>query len=478
MPVPLVAAGKNLSFWPMGPMFRSGGAFFIRRSFRGAVLYSKVFAEYIHKLLEEGFNIEQFIEGGRSRTGKLLMPKLGLLSILLNAYKNGACEDMIIVPIYIGYDRVLEEKSYLQELEGGQKEPENLRGVIQASKFLKKRYGKIYIEFNEPILMSELTEKFGTPLAEMKPKDQNALCRNLGYRVINAINRAAVVTAYGLVASAILNCSRDRFSYNQMMSIIETYINHLTMQNAKLADTLVLDHVHAIQHALDAYVQSKFVEAVSKEKGTPYSERNYKINVARRPYLEYYKNNCIAFFIPAAFTAMAILEKDAFQFSAADLQSDYKFQQSLFKFEFAYDVDQTPEYYVRKAIKAFIDDAILMPHQTIPDTYNVTSSGLRKLKLFSIFLKTYFESYKIVLKFLQNNSQNSIKAKERVKKIETSANRMYKRQEIEHPEALSKVSYQNAVEFFTSHGIKGSDDVEKIDFYNDAIQKSLKALQP
>ena len=86
------------------------------------------------------------------------------------------------MPIYIGYDRVLEEKSYLQELEGGQKEPENLRGAIQASKFLKKRYGKIYIEFNEPILMNELMEKFGTPLADMKPKDQNALCRNLGYR--------------------------------------------------------------------------------------------------------------------------------------------------------------------------------------------------------------------------------------------------------------------------------------------------------
>jgi glycerol-3-phosphate O-acyltransferase len=156
---------------------------------------------------------------------------------------------------------------------------------------------------------------------------------------------------------------------------------------------------------------------------------------------------------------------------------DYKFLQNFFKFEFAYDVDQTPEYYVRKAIKAFIDDAILMPHQTIPDTYNVTSSGLRKLKLFSIFLKTYFESYKIVLKFLQKNSQDSIKAKERIKKIEASANRMYKRQEIEHPEALSKVSYQNAVEFFTSQGIKGSDDVEKIDFHKDAIRKSLKALQ-
>jgi len=478
MPVPLVAAGKNLSFWPMGSLFRSGGAFFIRRSFRGAVLYSKVFAEYIHKLLEEGFNIEQFIEGGRSRTGKLLMPKLGLLSILLNAYKNGACEDMIIVPIYIGYDRVLEEKSYLQELEGGQKEPETLRGVIKARKFLKRRYGKIYIEFDDPILVNELVEKFGTPLPEMKPKEQNALCRNLGHRVINSINRAAVVTAYNLVASAILNCSRDRFTYAQMMSIIDTYIKFLATQNAKLADTLVLDHVHAIQHALDAYVQSKFIEPVSKDKEVPYSERSYILKVTRRPFLEYYKNNCISFFIPAAFTGMAILEKDAFQFSAVDLHSDYKFLQNFFKFEFAYDVDQTPEYYVRKAIKAFIDDAILMPHQTIPDTYNVTSAGLRKLKLYSIFLKTYFESYWIVLNFLQNNSQNSMKAKDRLKKIETSANRMYKRHEIDHPEALSKVSYQNAVEFFTSQGIKGSENIEKIDFYKEAIRKSLKTLQP
>ena len=478
MPVPLVAAGKNLSFWPMGPIFRSGGAFFIRRSFRGAVLYSKVFAEYIHKLLEEGFNIEQFIEGGRSRTGKLLMPKLGLLSILLNAYKNGACEEMVIVPIYIGYDRVLEEKSYLQELEGGKKEPETLRGVLKARKFLKKRYGKIYIEFDDPILVSDLIQKFGTPLAEMKPKEQNALCRNLGHRVINSINRAAVVTAYGLVASSILNSSTDRFSYNQMMSIIDTYIKFLTTQNAKLADTLVMDHEHAVQHALDTYVQSKFIEPVSKDKELPYPERSYIIKAARRPSLEYYKNNCISFFIPAAFTGLAILEKDAFQFSAADLHSDYKFLQNFFKFEFAYDVDQTPEYYVRKAIKAFIDDAILMPHQTIPDTYNVTSAGLRKLKLYSIFLKTYFESYWIVLHFLQNNSQNSMKAKDRLKKIESSANRMLKRHEIDHPEALSKVSYQNAVDFFTSNGIKGSENVDKIEFYKEAIRKSLKTLQP
>ncbi|MGD8800344.1 MAG: 1-acyl-sn-glycerol-3-phosphate acyltransferase, partial [Desulfobacterales bacterium] len=477
MPVPLVAAGKNLSFWPMGTLFRSGGAFFIRRSFRGAVLYSKVFAEYIHKLLEEGHNIEQFIEGGRSRTGKLLMPKLGLLSILLNAFKNGACEDMIIVPIYIGYDRVLEENAYLQELEGGKKEPETLKGVIKARKFLSKRYGKIYVQFHEPISMNELLDNMGNSLAEMKPKEQNALCRNLGYRVINAINQSAVVTAYGLVAAAILNCSRERFSYDQVMSIIDIYMGHLTSQDAKLADTLILDHVRAVEHALDAFVQSKFIEPVSKDKSIAHPERSYLVNSARRPFLEYYKNSCIAFFIPAAFTAQAILEKDAFQFSAADIHADYRFLQNLFKFEFAYDIDNSPEFKVRKSIKAFIDDAILMPHQTIPDTYNVTSSGFRSLRLFSIFLKTYFESYWIVLSFLQNNANNSIKSKDRLKKILARGNQMYKRHEIVLPEALSKVSFQNATDFYNSKGIKGSDNSDKIAFYAEAIQKSLKALQ-
>ena len=239
----------------------------------------------------------------------------------------------------------------------------------------------------------------------------------------------------------------------------------------------MLDHVRAIQHALDAFVQSKFIEPVSKEKDLPYSQRSYLINASRRPSLEYYKNSCISFFIPAAFTALSILEKDAFQFSASDLHADYRFLQNLFKYEFAYDIDKAPEFYVRKSIKAFIDDAILIPHQTIPDTYNVTSSGFRKLRLYSSFLKTYFESYRIVLRFFQNNSKASMKAKDRLKKIETMGKQMLKRHEIEYPEALSKVSYQNAVEYFTNKGIKGSDSTEQIEFYAEAIQKSLKTLQ-
>jgi glycerol-3-phosphate O-acyltransferase len=477
LPVPHIAAGKNLSFWPMGPLFRSGGAFFLRRSFSGAVLYSKVFAEYIHKLLEEGYNVEQFIEGGRSRTGKLLMPKLGLLSILMNALKNGACKDMLIVPIYIGYDRIIEEKSYLHELGGGQKEPENILQVLRARKFLKKRYGKIYIQFHEPISVNQLLRQQGQQLAQMKPKEVNAFTRKLGYQTINAINRVTVVTSHGLVASAILNFSKEKFSGNELLSVLATYLKYLATQNAKLADTLISDQQRAFEKVLESYTQRKFIEPLPKDKEKNDTQKKYLINEGRRLYLEYYKNTCIAFFIPAAYTSMAILARDSFRFSASDLHAGYGFWQKFFKYEFAYDVDIRSEFHVRKSIKAFIDDGMIIPHQTLPDTYDVTPTGFRKLKIFALFLKTYFESYWIVLNFYMRNPQNAVEPKDRLKKITARGNRMYKRKEVERKEALSKVTYQNAIEMFSSRGIKGSDDTEKIETYAIAIQNAMKYLQ-
>lgn len=470
MPAPHVVAGKNLSFWPMGPLFRSGGAFFIRRSFKGAVLYAKVFSEYVHKLLQEGFNIKIFIEGGRSRTGKLTAPKLGFLSILLNAFKNGAAEDLIFVPIFIGYDRVLEENAYINELEGGQKGPENLFQVIKARKFLTKRYGKIYIKFHDPISINELMWEHGIQLDEITPKALNQFVRNLGNRLTTAINRVAVATPQGIAAGAILNFPKKRFSYKQIQAYMKTYLDYLISQNVTLADSLLMDQAHALDNVLDIYTHRKFIERVSNDKRDAEGNPIYQVRENQRPNLEYYKNNCVSFFIPAAFTAAAILEKDAFQFSASELHSGYTFLQDFFKFDFTRDIDHTPEYFVRKNIKAFIDDAILIPHPVLPDTYNLTSSGFRKLKRFSGFLKTYFEAYSPALYFFKTYPQNAVKPKDRLKKILTRGNRMYKVNEIERKESLSKIYYQNAIDYFTSQGIKGSENKEKIDYFVERIQ--------
>jgi glycerol-3-phosphate O-acyltransferase len=477
MPAPHTAAGKNLSFWPMGPLFRAGGAFFVRRSFSGAVVYSKVFAEYIFKLLEEGFNLELFIEGGRSRSGKLLMPKLGLLTLLFNAFKERACPDMIFVPVFIGYDRVLEETAYLQEVTGGQKEPENISQVLRARRFLKRRYGKIYINFHEPISLRDLLAENNTTLEEMPTKEQNALCRNLGWRVINAIDQVSVVTPHALVASAALNCSAARFTSDDLMQNVETYTNLLTSQGAKLTDTLLMDPQRACQHALDNYLQRKIIELPAGEKNEPAETAQYSLPAHKRLQLEYYKNNSIAYFVPAALVAAAILEKDAFQFSSSCLHDRYRFLQNLFKYEFAFDMAVPPERLVRKNIKSFIDDAILIPHPTLPDTYQLTSAGFRKLKLFARFLLTYFESYWVVLQFFKQTPRAEAGGEDRLKKIQNLGRAMFKEHELALNESLSKINFENGISYFTSHGIRGSENADKIEPYENDIRNFMQVIK-
>jgi glycerol-3-phosphate O-acyltransferase len=476
LPVPHIAAGKNLSFWPLGPFFRAGGAFFLRRSFRGAVLYSRVFAEYIHKLLEEGFNIELFIEGGRSRSGKLLMPKLGLLTILLNAFKNGACNDMIFQPVFIGYDQVLEESAYLHEVKGGKKEPESIGQVLRARRFLRRRYGKIYINFHTPISLKELLQRYGTTLNDMPQKTQNALCRDLGWRMINAIDEVSVVTPHSLVAAATLNCPVKNFSSQEIFENVETYSRFLTFNQVRFTTTLMLDHHRACGQALQSYLDRKIIELPSSEKNLPPEMAHYHLPPGKRLQLEYYKNNCIAHFVPAAITALAVLEKDAFQFSVIDLPARYSYFQEFFKYEFAFDVDHPAESFIQKAVKAFMDDAILVPHATLADTYQITSAGLRKLKLFARFLKTYLESYLIVLRYLKETEREHAISSDRKKRIHAIGKTMVKHQEIELSESLSNINFDNGLSFFTTHRVKGSEDLNQIEAYEKVIQQILSRI--
>lgn len=477
MPCPHVAAGRNLAFWPVGTLFRKSGAFFVRRSFQGAKLYAHAFSEYVRMLIEQGFNIEFFIEGGRSRTGKMVLPKTGLLTILMDAYKNGGCHDLMFVPVYIGYDRLLEESAILKELEGSGKKQESFGQLIRARKLLNKRHGRIYVQFDEPISLKDLVSKSGRSLQDMDQAEYQALGRNLAYRIINAISHISVVTPQALTACAILNYPKQSFTQSELMVYVETYLNYLVLQNVRLSENLNAP-LHAAENVLAIYNNRRFIEKkrLKLYDNAPFGEQRFVVPENKRLNLEYYKNNCIHFFVPAAYTALAILSYDAFQFSASALHSDYNFLQDFFKYEFAYDVDKTPEYMVRKTLKAFIDDAILMPHPTLPDTYNITSAGFRKLLFFANFLKTYFESYWVVLNVLKGYSRGELVKKECMKKIRALGNQLYKQREIERREALSRINYENGLTFFNFKGIRGSEDQQGIEFYSQVIRKYLSCF--
>ncbi len=473
MPCPHIAAGKNLSFWPLGPLFRGGGAFFIRRTFRGAELYTKIFGAYLEKLLYEGFNLKIFIEGGRSRTGKLLSPRPGGLGMIIKAYLNGACDNLYFVPVFVGYDRVLEEDAYLKEIEGGKKNPETLKGLINTRKFLKKKYGKVYIKFDDPLSLKDYLKEKNVDLSRATEDEYMQFVKQFAYKLINSINENAVVTPHGIIASAILNGSQNNFIKEQMIERVNTYMNLLTFNNVELSDTLLMDQDQALNTVIHNFISRNFIELADEDEGEISDNTTFIVKHNKRAILDYYKNTAISFFAPAAYTAMAILEIDQFKFSLSDLVPRFKFLQKMYTDEFSFDEEVTSEEQISKCIKGFINEGILVPDPAQADMLNLTSQGLRKLKWFAAFLLPFFESYKTCLLFLEKEKTDKYDAKEQTKKIQAFGRKLYKRNNISLKESLSLVNYRNAATYFARNDINGSEDQVQIDYHKDIIDRLI-----
>lgn len=202
---PHIAAGVNLSFWPLGPIFRKSGAFFLRRSFSEDPLYATLFRAYMIKLIEEGFPIEFFIEGTRSRTGKLAPPKYGMLDMIVEAFRGGNVTELAIIPVSVGYEKVIESDSYRKELEGSDKKSESLGSLLQTTSVLKSRYGRIHVEFGEPIDLGAYLAKYHEDPNDIERADLDRTVRRLAYRIIHGINDVTTVTPSAIVALATLN---------------------------------------------------------------------------------------------------------------------------------------------------------------------------------------------------------------------------------------------------------------------------------
>lgn len=160
-PAPMIAAGEdflNMSF--VSNLLRFGGAFFLRRTFRGDTLYNAIFTEYVQRLLVMGFPVEFFVEGTRSRSGKLLQPKLGLVNMLTDTYYNKQINDITFFPININYERVMEDAAYTREWMGEKKKAESLENLLKASSILNQSWGRITLKFCPPIPLSTYTERF------------------------------------------------------------------------------------------------------------------------------------------------------------------------------------------------------------------------------------------------------------------------------------------------------------------------------
>src|SRR5207342_3271108 len=222
---PHIVAGINLNMPVIGSILRRGGAFFIRRSIRGNALYAVVLGEYVAQLVGEGFSIEYFIEGGRSRTGRLLAPKGGMIAMTLKAFLRAPRRPVVFQPVYIGYEKVIEGKSYLDELTGQPKQKETvwalLRGVLEV---LREKHGKVTVNFGEPVYMDALLAKNAPNWRERaetvddKPAWFNDTVDELAYQIQVNINRAADVNPINLLAISLLSTPKHAMAESDLLA--------------------------------------------------------------------------------------------------------------------------------------------------------------------------------------------------------------------------------------------------------------------
>jgi glycerol-3-phosphate O-acyltransferase len=402
-------------------------------------------------MVQLGYNIEFFIEGGRSRTGKLVLPKLGLLAILIQAVEEGFCDDLVFVPTSICYDRIPEEESYLKEITGDPKEEENLHQLVRVRRVLRKRYGRAYIKFAEPLSVRSYLERHDYDLGKMPPRERHAMYRNFAYRIINCINQESMVTPYALAASALLALPRHGVSKAEFMEISGTFHHFIAALGVGFSKTMKnLDF--SLQDSLRSMERGKIIGKL-KDDDDDLEEEVFTLEDSKRLALEYYKNNIIHFLLPAAYVSTSILAQETFRFSVSQVLQDVIFMKNFFKFEFVYDNELSDEKLVGEVLRIFEDLGFLHRIGEGDQPFILAHKGLRASHAFHGLIRNYFEGYWLVLRGLRYLQKNGFTEKEFIKKILGLGQRALKLELVERPECVSKIIFDNALKLYVEKNI-------------------------
>ncbi|MCU0758716.1 MAG: glycerol-3-phosphate 1-O-acyltransferase PlsB [Steroidobacteraceae bacterium] len=228
--IPHIAAGINLDIPLVGRFLRKGGAFFIRRSFGGNALYTVVFMKYLATIMGRGHSIEYFIEGGRSRTGRLLQPRTGMLSMTVRSYLRDPKRPVVFLPVYFGYERVVEAGTYIGELSGRPKQKESILDLLRFRRVLREKFGRVHVNLGEPIHLDGLLDRFQPGWRGQRfDEDTRAgwvsrLVDDLATRIMCHINGAAAVTPINLLAVTLLATPRRAMAVADLERQVDFYL--------------------------------------------------------------------------------------------------------------------------------------------------------------------------------------------------------------------------------------------------------------
>ncbi|KAF5872354.1 putative glycerol-3-phosphate acyltransferase protein [Botrytis fragariae] len=343
--LPTVVAGDNLNFPVVGSFLQHAGAMWIRRSFGDDALYTTLVQSYIDTLLQGGYNFECFIEGGRSRTGKLLPPKFGILSFILDSILSGRVKDTIICPVSTQYDKVIETEGYVGELLGIPKKKENLADFLSASSVLSLKLGRVDVRFHEPwslrdFILQQQARSLGIPKtldfeSINVPSIRQKLLRTLGYKVLSDINAVSVVMPTALVGTVLLTLRGRGVGKSELIRRVEWISERVRNKGGRVAHFAGATTSTVVERALEVLGK----DLVGRVDGLA-EETYYAVD---RFQLSFYRNMTIHLFISEALVSASMYMnvkrgggKVHQNISYEDLRSQVQFLSQLFRGEFIY----------------------------------------------------------------------------------------------------------------------------------------------
>jgi glycerol-3-phosphate O-acyltransferase len=472
MQLPLIAAGDNLSFFPLGPILRRAGAFFIRRSFRGDRLYSVVVDAYMRRLLKDGWTLEFFIEGGRSRTGKLLAPKLGLLSIVVDAALGTPDRDIFFVPVSIGYDRVVEESSYVDEVSGGEKQKEDVRGLLKAARTVAGRYGRLSVQFGTILTLEQILREIDPSatkrsLASLTPARRRSLVTRLAHRVLNEIDRATAVTPGALVAMALLTHDRRGLAEVELFAACERLARTLHAMGARFSPALASPRapgrvrLDALREATENLVRVGHVEVRHPGEGARRGRRArpvsgdafYVVPDEARLSLDISKNLILHFFVARAVVATALLAPPGPPTPLPLLRERALALSRLFKYEFNFRADASFDENLDETLAAMERDGLVARRSDeLSPSEGASEEARAELASYACMLRTYVEGYRVAARALTLLRKGPLAPKDLAKKALAMGERMYLAGDVERREALTQPIFENAFAAFVDQG--------------------------
>lgn len=288
------AGGINLNFFPIGPLLRRTGVFFIRRSFRDNPLYKAVLRSYIDFLVEKRFPLEWYLEGGRSRSGRLRPPRFGMLHYVVDSQRRGKSEDIKLIPVSIAYDQIQDVPDYAREAQGRGKEKESIGWLVRAVRSLRQRYGDIHIRFGDPVSVASV-------IAGIEPGEESLGLQKLSFEVMNRIGQVTPITPAAVVSIALLAARGSARTTTELAKECASLSQLIAARNLPTTDDIDLSdpkHVADILRWLGEHGNVSSHEAVGRT--VFWLDDDQMIRVS------YYRNVVVHFFVGRAIAEMAL----------------------------------------------------------------------------------------------------------------------------------------------------------------------------